>query len=93
MTRLREVIVTTGLLWSSTAFAFECTAARGDVERAICANRATKAADDAMNGAFERIKTILPAEQGHALVVNQRRSERRSARRRSRCRAESAEQG
>ncbi len=54
------------------AEAFECGQARSKVERAICADPAAKASDDAMNAAFSKLRGTLAGAEQKALVGNQR---------------------
>lgn len=55
------------------ALAFECGKAKSKVERAICADPATKASDDALNDAFATLRGRIDAPQRTALLANQRR--------------------
>ena len=55
------------------ALAFECDKARSKAEKAICADPAAKAADDAMNEAFSALRARLDPAQRTALLANQRR--------------------
>ncbi|MFA5120801.1 lysozyme inhibitor LprI family protein [Zavarzinia sp.] len=54
------------------ALAFDCTKAKTDIEKAICADPAAKAADDAMSAAYAAAKALLDAEQQKALRDDQR---------------------
>lgn len=60
-----------GLSLAGEAAAFDCAKATTDTEKAICADPALKAADDAMAAAYEAVMPKLDAKQQAALKANQ----------------------
>ena len=59
-------------LCSGTATAFDCKLAKSPPEKALCADPAAKAADDAMSAAFAQVRRTADSRQGAALLANQR---------------------
>ncbi|GJE55476.1 lysozyme inhibitor LprI family protein [Methylobacterium thuringiense] len=62
------LLLCTGL----TAAAFDCAKARLPIEKAICADPAAKASDDAMEAAFETLRPALAGPQRQAALDDQR---------------------
>jgi uncharacterized protein YecT (DUF1311 family) len=60
------------MLAAGQACAFDCAQAKSRSEKALCADPAAKASDDAMSAAFAALKPQLDAAQAKALLTNQR---------------------
>lgn len=61
-----------GFALAGSASAFDCAKASTDTEKAICADPALKASDDAMGAAYETALARLEPEQQSALKANQK---------------------
>ncbi len=60
------------VMLAPAASAFDCAKASTDTEKAICADPAAKAADDAMTAAYEALLSKMQGEQAAMLKASQR---------------------
>jgi uncharacterized protein YecT (DUF1311 family) len=74
MRRSYGIVLLAGLcaIASPAARAFDCSAARSDEDKAICADPEARAADEAMAASYAALAALLPAKEKPALLNNQR---------------------
>lgn len=68
---LTSAALVAAVVYSPPAMAFDCARASTKVEKAICADPALKAADDAMSAAYGQVMERVAADQKAALKGNQ----------------------